>query len=98
VSCPIFLCRPSLSFLCRVGWASNNISDRHIHQFLIEKTSKKATSQVHVIFSYPFAKHPVTEDFLRKVFQDFGMVLDVTINRVEFNFVSDFLLLLFVSS
>jgi hypothetical protein len=46
---------------------------------------KKPTAQVHVTFFCPFNAAPVTESKLREMFERFGNVLDVTINRADFH-------------
>lgn len=45
---------------------------------------KKPTAQVHVTYVCPAEIAPVTETKLREIFERFGPVLDVTINRADF--------------
>jgi hypothetical protein len=69
--------------LTRIGWAAANSADGKQLPFVPEK--KRATAQVHVTFFCPLAIAPVTESKLRELFERFGNVLDVTINRADFH-------------
>mmetsp|Transcript_11449 Transcript_11449/g.12367 ORF Transcript_11449/g.12367 Transcript_11449/m.12367 type:complete len:459 (-) Transcript_11449:2173-3549(-) len=66
----------------RLGWASNNVADRNYQQFHIKKDP---TAQIHVTFLCPLDMYPITEEKLRNIFERFGGIIDVTINRVECN-------------
>ncbi len=68
-----------------MGWASNNVADRNYQQFHIKKDP---TAQIHVTFLCPLDMYPITEEKLRNIFERFGGIIDVTINRVECNQVS----------
>jgi len=72
----VFLGRP-----LRIGWAASNSTSRHQPPLLPEK--KKPTAQVHVTFFCPLSVAPVTESKLREIFERFGNVVDVTINRAD---------------
>jgi RNA recognition motif-containing protein len=66
----------------RIGWATNNGFDRVIPPLAFQKPP---TAQVHITFLCPLDKYPVTEDKLRRIFEVYGKVVDVTINRAEVN-------------
>jgi RNA recognition motif-containing protein len=75
----------------RLGWASNNLSDRNYQPYHIKKDP---TAQIHITFLCPLDMYPITEEKLRLIFERFGEIVDVTINRVECNQVSSNLILL----
>jgi RNA recognition motif-containing protein len=66
----------------RLGWASSNPTEKNMLALFQEK--KKPTAQVHVTFYCPMNAAPVTEAKLREIFDRFGEVLDITINRADF--------------
>lgn len=66
----------------RLGWAASNSNDRNYQPLHIQK---EPTAQIHVSFLCPLNMYPITEEKLRGIFETFGDIIDVTINRVECN-------------
>jgi hypothetical protein len=70
-------------FPFRLTWTSGNPSERNVLTNFQDR--RKPTAQVHVTFYCPLTVAPITEATLREIFERFGEVLDVTINRADFN-------------